>query len=193
MLALSYAASVFTIAGAFFIASQVPGTLWHRQTDTNSTAAVNTLLTTPIAPPSATQAVHVLGGENSIPVPASNESCNAVNVEAELLKLEQEFCVDKRLNELQHRQRLEHQTKPLLPTISYIDFATAFQDNTQHWLNIKSQYSDDKKNQNVMTFGYNKHNWNDSQNSSVFWQLLRDALSHQSYLVRWPELWPKFI
>lgn len=111
MLALSYAASVFTIAGAFFIASQVPGTLWHRQTDTNPTATLNTTLTTPIATPNTTQAAPVLVVENSIRVAAPNDSCNALNVEAELLKLEQQYCAEERLNELQRRQRLE---QPLL-------------------------------------------------------------------------------
>lgn len=201
MLALSYAASVFTIAGAFFIASQVPGTLWHRPTETTPTATVNTTLTTPIATPNATQAAPVLGNESTIRVAAPNESCNALNVEAELLKLEQQYCAEERLNELQRRQRLEQPpANTLLPTISHMEFATTPQDNTQHWLNIKSQYSDDNENQkrNVMTFGHNnnKHNnWKhaQAQNASVFWQLLSDAMSHQSFLVRWPELWPKLI
>ncbi|KAL7739264.1 hypothetical protein ACLKA6_008733 [Drosophila palustris] len=196
MLALSYVASVFTIAGAFFIASQVPGTLWHRPAETTPTATVNTAITTPIATPNATQAAPVIGGESSIRVAATNESCNALNVEAELLKLEQQYCAEERLNELQRRQRLEQPpANTRLPTVSHMEFATTPQDNTQHWLNIKSQYSDDNENRNVLTFGHNnKHNnWKHVQNASVFWQLLSDAMSHQSFLVRWPELWPKLI
>ncbi|XP_034100823.1 protein CNPPD1 [Drosophila albomicans] len=193
MLALSYAASVITIAGAFFIASQVPGTLWHRQSDVNVTAVAATT-TTPIATPhNVTTPVE----PNSV---ASNESCNALNVEAELLKLEQQYCAEARLNELERRKRLEQQPPhPLLPP-TMMEFTNPLQDSKQHWLNMKSQYSDvdDGINGNqrnvMMKFGHDKHNWNHAQNASVFWQLLSDAMSqHQSFLVRWPELWPKFI
>ncbi|KAH8263421.1 hypothetical protein KR044_008762, partial [Drosophila immigrans] len=179
MLALSYAASVITIAGAFFIASQVPGTLWHRQSDVNVTTPSTTTLTTPIATPSN---VSPQAESNSIRVAAPNESCNALNVEAELLKLEQQYCAEERLNELERRKRLEHQPPhPLLPP-TMMEFANPPQDNTQHWLNIKSQYSDsdDGSNPNqrkMMTFGHDKHNWNHAQNASVFWQLLSDAMS----------------
>ncbi|KAH8377516.1 hypothetical protein KR093_005789, partial [Drosophila rubida] len=174
MLALSYAASVITIAGAFFIASQVPGTLWHRQTNASVSTATTTS-TTISTPPNATQV-----DSNSMRVAAPNESCNALNVEAELLKLEQQYCAEERLNELERRKRLEQQPPhPLLPP-KMMEFGNPPQDNTQHWLNIKSQYSDDGGNANignVMTFGHDKHNWNHAQNASVFWQLLSDAMS----------------
>lgn len=188
VLALSYAASVITIAGAFFIASQVPGTLWHRQANSTTTAAntttgVNTTeLTTPIVTVHEGDEISIGG---SLASSSSNECCAALNVEAELLKLEEQFCAEERLIELQRRQRLERQPNPLLPPSYRMEYAaTPQQDNTQHWLNIKSQYSDG-------------NNWNPNhhhaQNASVFWQLLSDAMSQPSFLVRWPELWPKFI
>lgn len=187
VLALSYAASVFTIAGAFFIASQLPGTLWHRRSDTaNATATVNPTLNPlkPIVTPNATAAAPV---ELAIETGAGrNDSCIALNVEDELMKLEQQYCDEERLIALQRRQREERPPNPLLPPNYRMDYATKQQDNTEHWLNIKSQYSDQQH-------PAKNWNWNESRNTSVFWQVLSEAISHQSFLVRWPELWPKFI
>ncbi|XP_064554050.1 protein CNPPD1 [Drosophila montana] len=193
VLALSYAASVFTIAGAFFIASQVPGTLWHRRTDTNVTATVNTTLTTPITTPNVTDAAPVVSGDISIRVSAPNDSCSALNVEAELLNLEQQYCAEERLIELERRRRLEQPPNPLLPPNFHVTHASTQQDNTQDWLNIKSQYSDGTEHRNPMKFGHKTYNWNQAQNASIFWQVLSEAMSHQSFLVRWPVLWPKLI
>lgn len=187
VLALSYAASVFTIAGAFFIASQLPGTLWHRRSDIgNATAPVNPTLNPlkPIVTPNATDAAPV--GLATRAGAARNDSCNALNVEAELMKLEQQYCDEERLIALQRRQREERPPNPLLPPKYRMDYATKQQDNTEHWLNIKSQYSDQRH-------SANNWNWNETRNTSVFWQVLSEAISHQSFLVRWPELWPKFI
>ncbi|EDW63450.2 protein CNPPD1 [Drosophila virilis] len=193
VLALSYAASVFTIAGAFFIASQVPGTLWHRRTDTNATATVNTTLTTPMTTTNVTDAAPVVSGDLSIRVAAPNDSCSALNVEAELMNLEQQFCAEERLIDLERRRRLEQPPNPLLPPNFHVTHASTQQDNTQHWLNIKSQYSDDTEHRNPMSFGHKTYNWKQAQNASIFWQVLSEAMSHQSFLVRWPVLWPKLI
>lgn len=195
VLAISYAASVFTIAGAFFIASQVPGTLWHRPANTTSTAATTTTngvnttqMTTPIL-----HTVNGNGDEISIGGGGGGgeECCSALNVEAELLKLEQQICAEERLFELQRRQRLERPPNPLLPPNYRMEYAaTPQQDHTQHWLNIKSQYSDDVRHN--LNRNQQHHHYH-AQNASVFWQLLSDAMSQPSFLVRWPELWPKLI
>ncbi|XP_032592617.1 protein CNPPD1 isoform X2 [Drosophila grimshawi] len=187
VLALSYAASVFTIAGAFFIASQVPGTLWHRRTATHATAAVSTTITTPIITPNVTEAAPVVSDEVAIGV-ASNQNCSAMNVEAELLKLEQQYCAEARLTELKRRQRLKRPPNPLLPPNYRMELDTTQQDDTQHWLNIKSQYSDGIEDRVIMKY---TRNWDHVKNASIFWQALSDAISHQSFLVRWPELWSK--
>lgn len=193
VMALSYAASVFTIAGAFFIASQLPGTLWHRARadTTNATATVNTQTLNPLSPivtPNVTDAAPV---ELSVRATAHNDSCNALNVEAELMKLEQQYCDEERLIALQRRQREERPPNPLLPPNYRMEYATKQQDNTQHWLNIKSQYSEQRH--PIKKLGQKTYNWNEAKNTSVFWQVLSEAISHQSFLVRWPELWPKLI
>ncbi|ALC40394.1 CG40191 [Drosophila busckii] len=198
VLAISYAASVFTIAGAFFIASQVPGTIWHRRVDTTATVTTQSnSLATPMVTTNKTLAVPVL--ETDVTA-TKNESCMALNVEEELLKLEQQFCAEARLNELQSRQRLEPLTqhnKNYRKTSTY-----AHKDNTKHWLNMKAEFSDASDKRNALIFGHKqhnwepaqkKHNWNQTQNTSVFWQLITDAMSQPSLLVRWPELWPKLI
>ncbi|XP_030377325.1 protein CNPPD1 [Scaptodrosophila lebanonensis] len=198
VLALSYAASVITIAGAFFIASQIPGTLWYRRPVSSSSSTTPTPLTTPVSTPvptsNATQAAPIVSSDDgtisSIIISgnlASNESCQALNVEAELLKLEQQFCKEARLNELK-RTRNEESMRYPSPAQNYHPAAQDQQDVVHHWLNIKSEYSDST--QNVLIFGQNS-NWT-PQNVSVIWQLLSDMMQN-SFSMRWPELWPKLI
>ncbi|XP_034670232.1 protein CNPPD1 [Drosophila subobscura] len=200
VMALSYAASVITLAGAFFIASQVPGTLWHRRTGTDDVASTanSTTLATPASAPNATQAAPVISNEMN-PSPA-NESCGALNVEAELLKLEQQYCDEARLNEMESNTQRYARSVPNLPlkTNNRKNEMFAARDNADHWLSIKSEYSDSRVNPNYWISGYrNRHDddldhWHQAQNASVFWQLVNDAVQ-SSFLVRWPEIWPKLI
>ncbi|XP_017152121.1 protein CNPPD1 [Drosophila miranda] len=201
VMALSYAASVITLAGAFFIASQVPGTLWHRRTPTNDVASTanSTTLTTPASAPDATQAAPVISNEMNSS--QANESCGALNVEAELLKLEQQYCDEARLNEMENNPQRFVRSVPNLPlkTNNRKPEMFAPRDNADHWLSIKSEYSDSRDNPNYWISGHgNRHHddldhWqHQAQNASVFWQLVKDAVQ-TSFLVRWPEIWPKLI
>ncbi|XP_022208189.1 protein CNPPD1 [Drosophila obscura] len=200
VMALSYAASVITLAGAFFIASQVPGTLWHRRTATNDVASTanSTTLTTPASAPHATQAAPVMSNEMNPSSPA-NESCGALNVEAELLKLEQQYCDEARLNEASNTHRYVRSVHLPLKTNNRKPEMFAPRNNADHWLSIKSEYSDSRDNPNYWISGHrNRHHdddldhWHQAQNASVFWQLVNDAVQ-SSFLVRWPEIWPKLI
>ncbi|XP_068151638.1 protein CNPPD1 [Drosophila tropicalis] len=207
VLALSYAASVITIAGAFFIASQVPGTLWYRtarttatrnETMANSNATSTMTVTTPVDSTNATQAAPVIINHEITSDPSdANESCLRLNVEEELTKLEQQYCDEARLSERERIRRLEKPAPnhPLFPADFGKTAIFTHRDNAQNWLNIKSQYSDvggGLEHQNPFPLGqYNNHHLQ-QHNASVFWQLLSDAMQN-SFIIRWPELWPKLI
>ncbi|XP_016970890.1 protein CNPPD1 isoform X2 [Drosophila rhopaloa] len=192
VLALSYAASVITLAGAFFIASQVPGTLWHRRVDTAPEAQLSALKhATSVSTP---QGPSVIDHEvSALPL---NKSCAALDPKLELQKLEQQYCVEARLNEMEYSRRLV-KSVPNLPLMSNYPKLELFLslDGPRNWLNIKSQYSDyqDHPNYwitllNIQLENHSKHN----QNGSVFLQLITEAIK-QSFLIRWPEMWPKLI
>ncbi|XP_067621443.1 protein CNPPD1 [Eurosta solidaginis] len=174
VMAVSYAASVITIAGAFFLASQIPGTVLHRKaiatvirgenvtTVLQSTAPVVAYDATPlntqprlrrtnkteIAPITT---VTVTEGN------ALNDTCTALNIEAELLKLECQYREEALREELRRRQHeIESATRLTLPdAVQHVAsgnkksknawYPTRFGiDLLRNWFTIKDEYAGEK-------------------------------------------------
>ncbi|KAH8236084.1 hypothetical protein KR032_012144, partial [Drosophila birchii] len=188
VLALSYAASVITLASAFFIASQVPGTMWHRRPATATASATN-LTMAEASVPSAPSNLSQQGRPNTFDALfalSCNKALHALNVEEEFLEHERLYCAQAIPNETDYTHRLFQSSVPYLPLpINYSDSEMFFpQDSTQNnWLNIKSQYSSNalKENLNYFITDSNRILLNircqQTRNASVFWQLLTEALT----------------
>ncbi|KAH8410310.1 hypothetical protein KR009_011670, partial [Drosophila setifemur] len=171
ILALSYAASLITLAGAFFLASQVPGTLWHRRMNATIVEAVITsTIETADSVPNVAQATPVATVEMSLP---SNESCRNLNVDVELMQ-QQQYCAETRLNEIIHTSPIA-QSIPKLQLGSNHLYSEIFlsKETSQTWLHIKSQLSESR---NYWAFGiYLDKRRQLSKNSSVLCKLLSDT------------------
>ncbi|KAH8339643.1 hypothetical protein KR067_005016, partial [Drosophila pandora] len=161
VLTLSYAASVITLAGAFFIASQVPGTLWHRK------SAVLTMEPSIIAAsastPNATQPGPVIMGEIS----QSSKSCTDLNIEVNLLKLEEGDIAETRLNEIQSIRLMAQSDPNFSRRINYYD---------HNCLTFKSQCAGNQNNWLADHRVRLNDCWNQSKNASLFWQFLTNAM-----------------
>ncbi|XP_070139659.1 protein CNPPD1 isoform X2 [Drosophila kikkawai] len=189
VLALSYAASVITLASAFFIASQVPGTMWHRRPVTAS-APVPTLTLEEASAPSAvsnSSQQRAANTNDNVSAHSGMENWDALNVKEELLRHERLYCTQTIPNETEYTRRLIKSSVPYLPlTRNYSDSELfSLQDSPQnYWLNIKSQYSSDslKENLNYLIANSNRILLNircqQTRNASVFWQLLTDAVTN---------------
>jgi len=156
VLAMSYAASVITVAGAFFIASQVPGTLWHRGVNT---APSNSLKLT-------TSATSVINGD---------VSALLLNVEKELLKLKKQNCSE----EVTTTIYLSHQPIPNLPfkrNFRKLRLISSLE-SAENWLNINSQCRVCES-QNWVPFRsiQMENRWKHARNGSVFWQVISEAM-----------------
>ncbi|XP_020809330.1 protein CNPPD1-like [Drosophila serrata] len=187
VLALSYAASVITLASAFFIASQVPGTMWHRRPSTAS-PSVTTLTLGDAAGTSTASTSSQPGSANNfdnVSDVSCNESWHALNVEEELLKHERVYCTQAIPNETEYTHRIFQFSVPYLPLRRNNFDSEILQDSTQnYWLNIKSQYSSDtlKENLNYFITDSNRILSNlrcqQTRNASMFWQLLTEAMTN---------------
>ncbi|KAH8245677.1 hypothetical protein KR026_004952, partial [Drosophila bipectinata] len=97
VLTLSYAASVITLAGAFFIASHVPGTLWHsKSVALNIDSSIKTASSSEL---NATQSAFV--DTEEISESPLSKSCTYLNIEVDLLNIEENYVTEIRLNEMQ--------------------------------------------------------------------------------------------
>lgn len=172
VMAFSYAASVITIAGAFFVASQIPGTALYRKT-VSTAVSDNIIVQESPLPPIVDYATTQLNGHqrqrrnNKTEMTASsidlqtvalesenifNATCTALNVEEELLKLECQYRMEAQREAGRQRQHeIESATRLTLP------------DATQHivsgnkkskkgwltahfgnWFALKEEYADRK-------------------------------------------------
>ncbi|XP_017004219.2 protein CNPPD1 [Drosophila takahashii] len=175
VLVLSYAASVITLAGAFYIASQVPGTLWHRAVKTTPETRSSVLnLTNP-----ATTAIN------------GKVSALILDVEEELLKLNKQNCDEANLNKMDYSHDQSGPNPLLMRSFPKFQLILS-KENTDTWLNIKSQYSDHEIGNNLITVRslQLENHWKHARNGSVFWQVITAAVQH-SFLRRWPEVWSK--
>ncbi|XP_017061206.1 protein CNPPD1 [Drosophila ficusphila] len=181
VLAFSYAASVITLAGAFFVASQVPGTLWNSQLYNGREVQPSTMNNkTTVSAPNTTQAITCESGELS--ASPLNESCAVSSIEP---NFQQQYCDEARTNKSECLRRFV-KTVPSLSLIgnsSKRDFLFS-QDDTRNWLNIKSQYSDYQTNQNYWITLHNtrlESYWMQGRNRSVLWQLI-DSMQQSFFL-----------
>ncbi|KMY91561.1 protein CNPPD1 isoform X1 [Drosophila simulans] len=170
VLSLSYAASIITLAGAFFIASQVPGTLWHRNVETASDFTMT-----------ISSQVSVSNGLESTPfinVQVSSFLRKTSNIKVELMNLEKPSCAEARLNKIEYEYP-RHQPVPTLSFIStcpQLDLLYA-QDGTRNWLNIKSPSTNYKNNRNLtITVRTVQLEEQKAENVSVIWQTNTEAM-----------------
>ncbi|KAH8361029.1 hypothetical protein KR084_007567, partial [Drosophila pseudotakahashii] len=161
VLALSYAASVITLAGAFYIASQVPGTLWHR--------GVKTVPETPSSVLNlANPATTVINGKVSAVI---------LDVEEELLKLEEQNCAEAKLNKVDYSRDQSGPNSPLIRNFQRLQLISS-KEGAEDWLNIKSQYRDYEVGNNwiaVRSLQLETH-CKHARNGSVFWQVITEAM-----------------
>ncbi|XP_011182154.2 protein CNPPD1 [Zeugodacus cucurbitae] len=136
VMAISYAASVITIAGAFFVASQIPGTSLYRK-PVSTVVSDNVIVQQPPPPPIVDYATTQLNAQQrlrrtnkteitttSIDLQAAdltseeifNATCAALNVEEELLKLECQYRMEAQREAVRQRQHeIESATRLTLP------------------------------------------------------------------------------
>lgn len=179
ILTLSYAASVITLAGAFFIASQVPGTLWHRKSA--ALTMDSSMVAASASAPNATQPAPVIMG--TISESSVGQNCTDLNIEGDLLKLAEREIAETRLNEIQSIRLLSRFEPNFSRRNKYYD---------DNGLTAKSQCDG---NQNKWLTGHRvRFNdcWNQSKNSSLFWKFITNAMKH-SLFVPWPDVWLKLI
>lgn len=187
VMAISYAASVITIAGAFFVASQIPGTSLYRKAV--STVVSDEIIVQQPPPPIADYATTQLNAQQrqrrtnktemtttSTDLQATaldsenvfNASCSALNVEEELLKLECQYRLEAQREAVRQRQHeIESATRLTLP------------DATQHIV------SGNKKSKNAWYtihfgnwFAFKEENPEDSVSA---WLRLLDELDERDY------------
>ncbi|XP_053959271.1 uncharacterized protein LOC128863892 [Anastrepha ludens] len=175
VMAVSYAASVITIAGAFFLASQIPGTALHRK-------AVSAVIGGNVAVQQSTHIVEYEAAQlnvqqrlrrtnntetaSSAAIPSTvtngdmntlNDTCTALNVEAELSKLECQYREEEQREAVRQRQHeIESATRLTLPdAVQRITngnkkskngcHTTCFGiDFVRNWFALKEEYADDR-------------------------------------------------
>lgn len=159
IIAVSYAASVMTIAGALFLAAQIPGTSLHRQRTQNQQLTTNTtdLLNDPAlelnANPSSTGS-----SESTVVIMRQNNHTHdhvasaVLNVEHELLKLERQYreealrdSLRQKNNEIATESRLTLPQQMLMAKIN-VNQKCAKHGQQYHqqgqWFAHKEEYSD---------------------------------------------------
>ncbi|KAH8272196.1 hypothetical protein KR018_011099, partial [Drosophila ironensis] len=171
ILTLCYAASVITLAGAFLIASYVPGTLWHRKASITSVTSTNT---TKIFPPASLWKNDALNRD--IFDLSSSQSCFALNVDAKFLKLENNYCDTRRYDAAD--LRLFTQSASKLPQKNNLQWKEIrlTHEVSPKLLNLKFKYSEDEKNWLTYQHTHLESRLNQSKNASYLWQLLSNAM-----------------
>ncbi|XP_017077303.1 protein CNPPD1 isoform X2 [Drosophila eugracilis] len=177
VLALSYAASVITLAGAFFIASQVPGTIWHREVHTASEAqAISSTLSNQTSSSSAP-------GDTSFV--DERISPLVLNLQEEILKLERKYCAETSLNSVEYSC---HQVVSSLPLTHIFPKLEAFSSQARAD-RFKMQYRNNNCQLsqncliNIRSSPLENH-WKLVQNGSVFDEMVVEALQQLFWLQR---------
>ncbi|XP_017486894.1 PREDICTED: uncharacterized protein LOC108375305 [Rhagoletis zephyria] len=240
VMAVSYAASVITIAGAFFLASQIPGTALHRKTiSAVISGQIAVQQSTPIVDYRATllDAQPRLRRSNGIEISKSaaipttttigegtvhNATCTALNVEAELLKLECQYRAEEKQEAVRRRQHeIDSSTRLTLPdAVQRIAggnkksknawYTTRFGiDLVRNWFALKVKYTDGRlddwlqslddlqspRKQEKKKQHENMMDWNAWSLGNYTTSIFWQLLSDnaQQSLVRLPSMWIKFI
>ncbi|XP_055850720.1 protein CNPPD1 [Episyrphus balteatus] len=194
VMAVSYAASVMTIAGAFFLASQIPGNALHhgRRSVSTSTNHHHQHLSTGTTTTSTNQVAS--DGCHSVDILAAdsmdsgiNITCSlAFNVEEELQKLELQYIKEQYLDSI--RMRNNENEKSLLnyqaATRSNMTprHRGVMHDSEIDWYSFKDEYSE-----NDALFGCRNIT---NCTKSMLWNLLADA---EHSFVKFPFMWFKFM
>ncbi|XP_013098756.2 protein CNPPD1 [Stomoxys calcitrans] len=155
IMAVSYAASVMTIAGAFFLAAQIPGTSLHQRTRT--TTSSNDLLNDPeIIRPNATNKTSPTSTSSVIDSnirPHNHTSMPlGLNVEDELLKLERQYreeairdTIRLKNNEIATESRLTLPQQHFMAKLNVNQKCAKYDANQQqrgYWFVHKEEYSE---------------------------------------------------
>lgn len=186
IIAVSYAASVMTIAGALFLAAHVPGTSLHRHRTQLTTNASDILNDTEIVDNSATINDTSQTMSSSLVINRQQNRTNlAFNVEDELLKLEQQYreealrdSILQRQNEISTESRLTLPQQMLMAKINVKQKCAKHDQQYQQqgqWFAHKEEYSDHEP----FTRGNNKPDINvANQLQSVMLQTRPNACTH---------------
>lgn len=153
ILAVSYAASVMTIAGAFFLAAQIPGTSLHRNSPTQLRSTNNDLLAQDQEIESNDKVNSTSSSSASAVITRQHNQTNlALNIEDELLKLERQYREEAlrdslllKNNEISTESRLTLPQQMLMAKINVNQkCAKHGQQYQQHgqWFANKEEYSD---------------------------------------------------
>lgn len=154
VMAVSYAASVMTIAGAFFLAAQIPGTSLHR---TRSLHLSNDIHNDVINDPDMVTTNVPATSSNSSSVISSNmrqhnHTTTTLNVEDELLKLERQYreeairdTIRQKNNEIATESRLTLPQQQLMAKLNVNQKCAKYDNNQQQqrgsWFVHKEEYS----------------------------------------------------
>ncbi|XP_055904081.1 protein CNPPD1 [Eupeodes corollae] len=198
VMAVSYAASVMTIAGAFFLASQIPGNALHhgsRRSESNSNTNHPTTVPTSANQNMLNSPVDMMTGTSNSPDPMDsgiNITCSAAtafNVEEELQKLELQYLKEQYLDSI--RMRNNENDKSLLnyQGASRRSNMTPRHRGVMHdseidWYSFKDEYSEDE--QKILGCP----NLTNCSTKSLLWNLLADA---ENSFVKFPFMWFKFM
>ncbi|XP_016960980.1 protein CNPPD1 isoform X2 [Drosophila biarmipes] len=151
VLAMSYAASVITVAGAFFIASQVPGTLWHRGVNTAPESASHSLKP-------ASSATSVINGEYSVLL---------LNLEQQLLKLKQNW--PEEVTKIHYSSHHSVTYLPLKNNFRKLELILSQESAEEKSVYITSHYTACETRNSWIQIG---NRWKHAINVSVFWQVI---------------------
>lgn len=199
VMAVSYAASVMTIAGAFFLASQIPGNALHHATRNSRVVSSPTNINNNIDTTSSSTDRLSNDGQQNILVLDSNSSPNVnnitcplgFNVEEELEKLEQQYLKGAYLDSI--RMRNNENDKSLLnyDAASRCNMTPrhrgVMHDSEIDWYSFKDEYSE--QSEEDLLFGSCNRNFTNCTNSMLF-NLLTNA---EHSFVKIPFMWFKFI
>lgn len=219
VMAVSYAASVMTIASAFFLVSQIPGTILHRPTINASSSAAENASTSNISS-NGTQIVNgtsVLNTNGEIILPATrrsreqnatvttvmlhNGTCSNLNVETELLNLEKQYQEEAEQENLLRRNSENHFSySNLITTTTTVCTAqqTGKKSQIAQWHTFKDEYSDESNysNSKLTKPIYEEYIQNliyefGNLTNSKFWNLLAER--QMNVFMRLPFMWLKFM
>ncbi|XP_073824021.1 uncharacterized protein [Musca autumnalis] len=165
VMAVSYAASVMTIAGAFFLAAQIPGTSLYRssKTTTHLSNDIDSDLMNPI------DIIKANGSTSSATTttPANNMRQHnhtthlGLNVEAELLKLERQYREEDLRNKMQQKHNeIATESRLTLPEQQYMAKINVHQKCAKYdikhqqlgyWFAHKEEFSEEEMRNNFDT------------------------------------------
>lgn len=198
VMAVSYAASVMTIAGAFFLASQIPGNALHHAAAGRRSVNVGDNTNSSGGPTGTTSNNDQLTVDGLDMDPENNITCSlAFNVDEELQKLQLQYMKEQYLDSL--RLRNNENDKSLL---NYQQVASRSNMTPRHrgvmhdseidWYSFKNEFSENDDNSggnDGALFDCSGRNLT-SCTKSMLWNLLSDA---EHSFVKIPFMWFKFM